>query len=125
MPVNIKLEGGDEMLAKIKALGKGMFKKAGAALHKQANFIMRDSKANYCPVDTGNLRASGHVSNYTAVEKDVFVELGYGGPAAPYALKVHEIPMPHPVGEDKYLEKPMNAAVPTLADKIAKDLKLK
>jgi hypothetical protein len=57
--------------------------------------------------------------------------MGYGGPATKinpktgqssddYTLKVHEdLEARHTVGKAKFLEDPVNAAIPTLGDKIA------
>lgn len=61
--------------------------------------------AERCPVDTGTLRATGHVEGPTAKGDKVDIVVGYGGPAAPYALPVHErLGVRHPVGQAKFLE---------------------
>lgn len=57
------------------------------------------------PVDTGALRASGHVVLESITDRSVSVAVVYGGAAAPYALIVHEnLQAHHPVGQAKYLE---------------------
>ena len=67
-------------------------KAAAKQLYKSANVIMDDSKSNYVPVETGTLRSSGLVEPPVVEGGRVVVTLGYGGPAAPYALSVHENP---------------------------------
>jgi hypothetical protein len=56
----------------------------------------------HCPVDLGNLRASGHTQRE---QNGDTVVIGFGGPAAPYALVQHErLDYHHTVGKAKYLE---------------------
>jgi len=105
-----------------------------AALFQEAEKIMAVSK-QIVPVARGHLRASGHVDKPQRAFGVVFVDLGYGGAAAPYALAVHENPRAgktggvspqgvpyrttkqgkptwstHPKGQWKYLEQPFKAA---------------
>lgn len=61
----------------------------GAALYQEGEAIMAESK-QLVPVDLGNLRDSGHVQQPVITGDSVTVKLGYGGPAAAYALYVHE-----------------------------------
>lgn len=98
-----------------------------AGLVGEAEDIMADSKENYVPVDTGNLRASGHVQQPKLAGNRISVLFGYGGPAAPYALAVHENPRSGKtggvspsghryktwakVGQWKYLETPFKEAL--------------
>jgi len=63
---------------------------AAKALYEEAEMIMTDSKENYVPVQTGNLKSSGHVQLPVISGSQVSVTMGYGGPAAKYALAVHE-----------------------------------
>lgn len=82
-----------------------------------AEEIMTDSKKNYVPVDTGALRMSGTVKRAKIIGTKIEVRMGYGGPTAigrnvTYALKVHENPDHVGQGKNKYLTKPLYAAVP-------------
>lgn len=61
-------------------------------LTEHAEEVMRVSKTEYVPVDLGTLRQSGTVLPPVITGSEVSVTLGYGGPAAPYALAVHENP---------------------------------
>lgn len=95
------------------------------ALREEGERIMTISKQEFVPVDTGNLRASGTVSDARRVGRDVVVDLFFGGPAAPYALEVHEnVDAGHRVGSAKYLEIPLNAAIPGMLNRISRRLKI-
>lgn len=90
------------------------------ALYLVAEEIMTDAKMNYVPVVTGDLRRSGFVQKPTITpNRGVEVVLGFGGSAAPYALKVHEMPASWGQGKNKYLSKPINAAAPKIASRMA------
>jgi hypothetical protein len=80
-------------------------------------------------VVSGNLRATGHVELPKISSNGASVQLGYGGPAAPYALAVHENPNTgksdtgSQVGEWKYLEKPYKQHLKGMDARVAKDMK--
>ncbi len=66
------------------------------------------------PVKTGALKATGQ-NILTVTPHTIACEVGYGSEAAPYALIQHErLDFHHEVGKAKYLEDPVNAAVPIL-----------
>lgn len=89
------------------------------ALYLEAELIMTDSKQNYVPVDTGVLRNSGTVTKPVITNKSVEVTLGYGGPAADYAVVVHEYPPNVGQGKNKYLSRPLNKAERGLVTRVA------
>ena len=106
----------DAMLARLEADGPVL---AGNALYAEAQEIMTASKEE-CPVDTGALRASGHVTLPVVTPTTVSVEMGYGGVAIPYALRQHEeMSYRHTVGKAKYLEDPLRAAESGMLERIA------
>lgn len=76
------------------ALEKELVKELARTLYLGTEQIMADSKANYVPVDMGTLRSSGYVSKpaLDGMGTRIVLTAGYGGPAAPYALAVHENP---------------------------------
>jgi hypothetical protein len=136
LPKQINMTVSGIQTTKLK-LQRNSLKAIGAtklALREEAERIMAISKEQYVPVDTGNLRASGHVKTPQAVGSLVYVDLGYGGAAAPYALSVHENPrsgktggispsgFPYEhwaqTGEWKYLETPVKQALPGLNKRI-------
>lgn len=78
------------------------------ALTTVANEVMTESKRQV-PVDTGTLRASGYVGAPKGTGTSMSVEVGYGGPAEQYAVRVHEdLAAHHAEGNAKYLERPLS-----------------
>jgi hypothetical protein len=86
----IKVKGLDEFYKLLQQSGKQAPQLAGQCLYPECEIIMTDSKDKYCPVLTGALRTTGRVGEPAVEGKSVTCELSYGGPAAPYALAVHE-----------------------------------
>lgn len=117
-------EGQRELLKKLSGLGKALLGEAGPALFTEAVEIEQASRKR-TPVDTGALRAS-HETERPVIEQDrVSVTISVGGPAAPYAVKVHEmVEVPHRVGEAKFLEKSVLEAAPGLNARIARRIDL-
>lgn len=77
---------------------------AGRALRSIGEIYMTEAKRR-TPVETGVLRASGHVEGPTKEGDSWKVRLVFGGPSAPYAIHVHEnLHARHPVGQAKFLE---------------------
>lgn len=112
--------GASVMLARLERLRDDIPKEAARALYREAHAIFRASQ-RIVPVDKGFLRASGVLEGPTNGE----VLIGYGGPAASYAIYVHEDPEArHKPGKSyKYLEKPLYAAIPGMEQRIADQLK--
>jgi hypothetical protein len=108
LKIDVELEGMDSLIRKLDALGDDAPEALGAALYQEGERIMTTSKQEFVPVDTGTLRGTGHVEDPVVSGTSVSVTLGYGGPAAPYALVVHENRLlNHPNGGQwKYLERP-------------------
>jgi hypothetical protein len=118
---NVTIRGGAELVARLTALGDParVGRAVGAALYQEAERVMADSKEHFVPVDLGELRASGHVREPQVSGAKASVQMGFGGPAAPYALRQHEeLGYHHEVGEAKYLEKPLLAATDGLAARL-------
>jgi hypothetical protein len=91
-----------------------------AALYQEATAIFEQSQ-KLVPVDTGALYSSGNVSQIMREGNRIFVRVGYGGPAAPYALYVHEnLYAKHDAPtQAKYLETPLYRRVPVLIKNLA------
>ena len=89
------------------------------AIWEEANIIFAKSQV-LVPVDTGVLRGSGGVSSPQMGDKGYFVDVFYGGPAASYALYVHEIigNYHNPPTQAKYLEQPVMEAMATIQENI-------
>jgi ribosome modulation factor len=99
----------------IRALSSGMY--------KEGEIIAGNAK-DICPVDTGTLRDTTTVLLPKIEGDSVLQEIGSGGPAAPYAIYVHEnMNAHHPVGQAKYLEQPFREAQRGLVDRLADHMK--
>lgn len=95
----------------------------GSALYVEAEAIMKDSK-ELVPVDTGVLRASGHVELPSIDGQGVKVEMGYGGAAERYALIQHErLDYNHPNGQAKFLEQPVLEHAQGMAERLGASVK--
>jgi hypothetical protein len=100
-------------------------------LYREAEQIMTKAKTSRpgqgVPVDTGVLRSTGHVVPPDLSPSStgrVRVLLGFGGPAAPYALAQHErLDYSHEIGEPKYLERPAIAAAPGMGVRISRGVR--
>ena len=117
--VTVVVIGAAEVEARLKSLGTRAPMILAQGVYEAAQTIMTDAKEG-TPVDTGNLRASGHVMPNTldeALTNDgVTFQLGFGGPAGAgnqnetnalevgYAVYVHESgPRAGGVGRRKFL----------------------
>lgn len=112
MKIDVEVQGVDALIRRLKQLEPEAQKATGAALYQEAEQIMTRSKSEFVPVQTGVLRGTGHVNEPQIRGSSIEVTMGYGGPAAPYALKQHEdLTYHHDVGTNKYLEKPTLEAI--------------
>src|SRR5262245_40398140 len=133
----IVLKGLDQAISKMQNAIEQVSYLGSAGLNQIAEDIMSDSKENYVPVDIGTLKGSGHVVTETSGNV-VTATMAYGGPAAAYAVAVHEHLSPaspaswraaeangrpvqfHPSGRGpKYLERPVLAKAKTLLNDLA------
>lgn len=106
-----------KVLANIEKAGKEIDKKAAKALTDEGNEILKKSMEQ-CPVATGTLRRSGTVNNPKTKAGEMSVEIGYH---TDYAGPVHEnMEASHPVGKAKFLEDPVNEALPTFTANVKK-----
>lgn len=136
-----RLDGTAKMAARLERLATRFPDDVARALYFRAEKCMTRSKRDFVPVDLGPLRSSGHVEppvrSMGRFGNTIKVALVYGGPAAPYALAVHEHPSAHsppswrgvvvtfsPPGHGaKYLERPLMETSATLATDIASDVR--
>lgn len=123
MKISVKMIGTDKLQKELAKLGEQAPRALGAALYQEGEEILGDSQDNYVPVDEGTLRGSGRVTEPTDGPNPE-VTIGFGGPAADYALVVHEdLNAHHPVGQAKYLERPFLKAIPGMGERLAKRVK--
>jgi len=119
----LNLSGLQGLMKKLAALGAKAETIAGAAIYQEAERIMAKSK-HETPVDLGNLRATGVVSEPEIRGNHVVVTLGFGGPAAPYAIVQHErLDFVHKVGKAKFLEGPTLEAVAGMEARLGNRIK--
>lgn len=129
--VEVSISGLGSAMAAVEEIYTGGFDATGEALYQEALLIMYAAKRT-TPVRYGWLRGSGHVYEPKVSEREISVEMGFGGPAGVgnvgetnpepvgYALPVHEnLTAHHPVGTAKYLEGPFLAALAGLDTRIA------
>ena len=122
--LGLTLDGADGLQAVLAALGPEAVRAAAAALYREAEAIMTASK-EIVPVDQGILKGTGHVELPEVRGGAVEVVMGYGGPAAPYAIYVHEdVMLRHKPGQQaKYLEQPALEAAEGMEGRLADALR--
>lgn len=130
--MSLTITGLPELMAKLSAIAQGQVTAVATALYQEAEGIMTEAKQR-TPVDTGALRASGHVAPPTRVGNTTEIVLAFGGsgfanedgtPVDAYAIYVHEdLSKHHPVGQAKFLESAILEAAPELPDRIAERMK--
>ena len=109
--VRISLDGAREFRARFDRLARAnvVTRELAGTLYRRGENIMGLSK-RLVPVETSNLKNSGHVPPPDIRGATVSVEMVYGGTSAPYAFIVHEnLTARHTVGQAKYLEAPFLA----------------
>lgn len=115
------LEGDVELQAVLRAAQQNAPKAVAIAIYEEANVIFAKSQI-LVPVDTGVLRGSGGVSAIQGSGQGMYVDIFYGGPAAPYALYVHEIigNYHNPPTQAKYLEQPFMESLAQIQNNISR-----
>ncbi len=138
------MKGAAQFAAKLRQLAADYPKRVAGALYVEANSIMTEAKRR-TPVasDGGILRASGQVSLPIIDGTKISVTLSFGGAANSYAIAVHETPSQYDPpswkimyqrgGEiqwtssgtgSKFLEQPLNEAMPDMLARLAARLHL-
>lgn len=115
------LEGDVELQAVLRAAQLEAPKAVAQAIYEEAQVIFAKSQI-LVPVDTSALRGSGDVSAIQGSGQGVYVDIYYGGPAAPYALYVHEIIGNYhkPPTQAKYLEQPFMQSLAEIQNNISR-----
>ena len=110
MAKSVKVKNLRELQRAFILAGEDAPKFAARALREEADEAFLLSQA-FVPVRTGTLLTSGEVHGPFVKGSKVYADITYGGPAAPYAIFVHELP-PSRATHDyptrwKYLENPV------------------
>jgi hypothetical protein len=91
-------------------------------LREEADVIFAKSQ-EIVPVRWGHLKGSGMVSEPKHEGGRTYVEITYGGPAAKYAMWVHEkrtYANGEPYTRGKYLQRPVEERAPQVAQNVAR-----
>lgn len=122
--MTLDLKGAEQIKARLARLAAQVPNEVARALYEEARVEQVESMRR-TPVDTGALRASHNTTKPEIDGRDISVSIEVGGPAAPYAIHVHEnLEADHPVGQAKFLESTLNESRPFLAARIAKRIEL-
>lgn len=111
-----KIVGIKNVVKNMEKAAKTVDARTAKALTDEANEILKEAMIE-CPVETGTLRRSGTVGKITNSKGSVGVDIGFH---TNYAVWVHErTTVAHKQGKAKFLEDPVNAAVPGFAQRVA------
>ena len=117
--VEVSFTGLDRLERALARIADGIVDEAAHALQAEAEIEMTEAKRR-TPVKTGALRGSGHVDKVRRSGRELSVRLAFGGPAAPYAVQVHEnLDAWHRVGQAKFLESTVLESAPYMATRVA------
>lgn len=116
-----EIEGAQELRNMLEVSGKDAGRVVGQVITEEANTIFGKALI-LTPVDTGALRGSGGVSAPIQTQQGIGVDIFFGGPAAPYALYVHEIidNYHNAPTQAKYLEQPFMERLPEIQANMAR-----
>ena len=124
--IKLDVQGAGVLARKLRKLGAStqfIGRAVGGSVYRSFERVMEDSKVTYCPVDTGNLRASGQVTPPTIKGGDVTVSMGYGNTSVSYAVIVHETNKAYRNGKQwKYLETPLLKRINEINQALLDDL---
>lgn len=124
MPSGAKLSGGDAVRARIASWKKKIPDALGRALYQETQIETTEAKKR-TPVDRGPLRASVHTEGPFRRGNMIWTQIVAGGPAAPYAVYVHEdLDAFHKVGQAKFIESVIMESRPYMAARVAKRMQL-
>lgn len=121
--VKVTIKGLNKVSAKLRSINAQLANETERALAAEAEIEMTEAKRR-TPVLTGVLRASGHVQPVLRKGDVIEASLVFGGPAAPYAVAVHENEEAfHKVGQAKFLSSVLYESAPFLASRVAARVK--
>lgn len=125
MPSKVTVTGVEAMRAKLQQLTSRLPDEVGRALYLETEIEATECKRR-TPVDTGALQSSIHVEGpKRAFNGGIYTEIVAGGPAAPYALAVHEnLDAFHNPGQAKFIESTINESAPHMAARVARRIDL-
>lgn len=118
--MSFEIKGLVELQRRLERIARETPEVLGRALYQEALIEQKESMQR-TPVEFGALKAS-HVTRPPEIRgNDISVAIEVGGPAAPYAIYVHEnLDANHKVGRAKFLESTIMESRPFLAARVAK-----
>jgi hypothetical protein len=117
--------GEQELMRRLERIERNAPDEFGRALYQEALIEEKESRRR-TPVDLGTLRASHETSRPKADSSGISVTISVGGPAALYAIYVHEnLEAYHKVGQAKFLESTLMQSRPHMARRIANRIDLR
>lgn len=118
------MAGGLAMKRRLANLKRTVPEQVEHALYLEAEIEVTEVKKR-TPVDKGTLRGTVHQEGPTRNFRRIYTLIVAGGPAAPYALFVHEdLEAHHPVGEAKFIESVVTESRPFMAARVARRIDL-
>ena len=124
MAKSFELKGVPEVLGTLKKIEGKLPRNVGRALYEEALIEQKESMAR-TPVEFGTLRNSHETSFPSYKGDEVSVEIKVGGPAAPYAVAVHErLDVHHKAGQAKFLESTLLGSAKYMLQRIATRLEI-
>jgi len=124
--MSFDLKGVQAMKARLAEIREQKSRQIRAGLTDFGEQVIAKAKSpEQTPVLTGTLRSTEHVEPVTQTGNVYTVTVAAGGPAAPYAVRVHEdLEMRHPRGgKAKFLEDPLNDLASQATTIVAEHLK--
>lgn len=119
---DVQIKGLQALRAKLKALGRNWPLVVEKALRQEASLVMDDAH-DRTPIDLGTLRGT-YALDVKRTKGRITAILQVGGPAAPYAIHVHERPeLKHTVGEAFYLKNAIDAVRHSISERIGARIK--
>lgn len=134
-----RVTGGDKIQSQLKAYEHRLVPAVQRAVNEHALDVLAaadgalSGPGPLVPVDLGILRNSGTITPAKVSGDRVVGEVGYGGPAAPYAVAVHErveegVNWSRPGSGPKFLENAMNYLsrhlIPRIRDAVKRETRL-
>lgn len=111
------MKGFSQVRSKLKSIDNKILQAGKEGVYDVAETIFEDSRANFVPIDTGELYNSARLDEIDR-GKSYSAIVSYN---TDYAIFVHEISYyRHSRGKSKYLETPFNKHVPKLKSSIQK-----
>lgn len=124
MAAEFRLFGVEQMQARLRTLATQFPHEVGRAMRIETEIEATEARRR-TPVKTGVLRASIHVTGPDHRGRLISTHIVAGGPAAPYAVAVHEnLYAFHATGRSKFVESVLLESVPFLSARIAKRVDL-